>query len=286
MDSRLVAAAILNPRAGTSDLWAVDLTKDTTVPLTTTRGFASYPVWSPDGKRMAYGHQPPGRVDDVYMKDIVSGAIAPVIEGPKTTEHPIAWSHDQRSLLAFTDDDKGTYLSSWSLASRTLARLTGPRLVDARAFFSPDDFIGYTARESGRPGLRHHVSRAPPDLVAHHQGGQVVGWRKDGLEILVATLSGHIVAYPVTIERGFSHGDPTTLVRNLGSLAVYTTATRTTAACSFASARPRHRTRARCGCSSGGRTACASATRDDWQRSKADPLVCDGPILRSSLGLS
>ncbi len=227
VDSRLVAAAILDPRAGTSDLWLVDLTKDTTVPLTTTRGFASYPVWSPDGTRLAYGYQPPGRMDDVYLKDIVSGAIAPVLEGPQTTEHPIAWSHDQRSLLAFTDDDKGTYLSSWSFASRTLARLAGPRVVDARAFFSPhDDLIAYTSQESGRPEV--YVTTFPD----HHQtwsltteGGQVVGWRKDGLEILVATLSGHIAAYPVTIERGFSHGEPTTLVRNLGSLAVYTIAT-------------------------------------------------------------
>lgn len=47
----------------------------------------------------------------------------------------------------------------------------------------------------------------------------------NGGEILVATLSGHIAAYPVTIEGGFSHSEPTTLVRNLGSLAVYTIAT-------------------------------------------------------------
>jgi hypothetical protein len=100
-------------------------------------------------------------------------------------------------------------------------------VVDAHAVFSPhDNFIVYTSRESGRPEV--YVTTFPE----HHQtwsltieGGQVIGWRKDGLEILVATLSGHIVAYPVTIERGFSHGEPTTLVRNLRSLAVYTTAT-------------------------------------------------------------
>jgi hypothetical protein len=86
----LAAAAILDPRAGTSDLWLVDLTKDTAVPLTTTRGFASYPVWSANGKRMAYAYQPPGGMDDVYVKDIASGEIAPLIEAPRTIEHPIA----------------------------------------------------------------------------------------------------------------------------------------------------------------------------------------------------
>jgi hypothetical protein len=57
-------------------------------------------------------------------------------------------------------------------------------------------------------------------------GGQVLSWRNDGREILVATLSGHIVAYPVSTEGGFSHGEPTTLVRDIGSLAAYSTATR------------------------------------------------------------
>ena len=41
----------------------------------------------------------------------------------------------------------------------------------------------------------------------------------------MATLSGHIAAYPVTTEGGFSHGEPTTLVRNLGTLAAYMIAT-------------------------------------------------------------
>jgi Tol biopolymer transport system component len=227
VDSRVAAAAILDSRAGTSDLWLVDLTKDTAAPLTTTRGFASYPVWSADGTRIAYAYQPAGGMDDIYVKDIASGANAPVIERPRTIEHPIAWSHDGQTLLAFTDDDKGTYLSSWSFAARALTRLAGPRMVDARAFFSPrDNFIAYTSQESGRPEV--YVTTFPD----HRQtwplttdGGQVVGWRKDGREILVATLSGHIAAYPVTTEGGFSHGEPTTLIRNLGSLAAYTVAT-------------------------------------------------------------
>jgi Tol biopolymer transport system component len=227
VDSRAAAAAILDQRGGTSDLWLVDLMKDTAVPLTTSRGFASYPVWSADGKRMAYASQPSGGMDDVYVKDIASGASTPLIESTRTTEHPAAWSHDEQTLLVFTDDLKGTYLSSWSFATRALTRLTGPRVIDAKAFFSPnDDFVAYTSQESGRPEV--YVTTFPErrkTWPVTTDGGQVVGWRNDGREILVATLSGEITAYPVTTEGGFSHGEPTTLVRNLGSLAQYTTAT-------------------------------------------------------------
>ena len=43
--------------------------------------------------------------------------------------------------------------------------------------------------------------------------GRVVCWH-DSREILVATLSGHIAAYPVSTEGAFSLGQPTTLVRD------------------------------------------------------------------------
>jgi Tol biopolymer transport system component len=204
----------------------VDLTKDTAVPLTTTRGFAAYPVWSADGKRMAYGTQPSGGLDDIYLKEMISGGVAPLIEAPRTIEHPAAWSHDGQSLLAFTNDDEGTYLSSWSFDARAFTRVAGPRVIDAKAFFSPrDDFIAYTSQESGRPEV--YVTTFPEPRQRWPLttgGGQAIGWSRDGGEILVATLSGHLVAYPVTTQGGFSHGEPTTLVRDLGSLAVYTTA--------------------------------------------------------------
>ena len=54
----------------------------------------------------------------------------------------------------------------------------------------------------------------------------MLSWRNDGREILVATLSGHIAAYPVSTQGGFSHGQPTTLVRDVGGVARYSSATR------------------------------------------------------------
>jgi hypothetical protein len=53
-----------------------------------------------------------------------------------------------------------------------------------------------------------------------------VSWRDDGRELLVATLSGHIAAYPISFDGGFSHGQPTMLVRDVGSIASYSSATR------------------------------------------------------------
>jgi Tol biopolymer transport system component len=228
LDGRTLAAAILDPRAGTQDLWLLDLTKDSIAPLTTTRGFTGLPVWSADGRRLAYAYQPPGQLDDVYIKEIGTGLIQPVIETPKVLEHPAAWSHDGKSMLVFTSDDKGTYLSAWSFASRTLTRLVGPRVVETAAVFSPhDDLVAFTSQESGRPEV--YVTTFPDHRQTWPittEGGRVLSWRNDGREILVATLSGHLVAYPVSTEGGFSHGQPTILVRDVGNTAGYSTATR------------------------------------------------------------
>ena len=222
-----LAAAILDQRAGTQDLSLMDLSKDRSEPLTPTRGFTGNPVWSADGKRLAYAYQPPGQIDDVYVKDIGTGVIQPVIETPKGGEHPVAWSHDGRSLLVFTYDDDKAYLSSWSFASRTLSRFVGPGACENAAFSPRDDYVAFTSQESGRPEV--YVTTFPGHgrtWPLTTEGGRVLSWSDDGREILVATLSGHIAGYPVSTDGGFSHGQPTTLVRDVGSAAQYSWATR------------------------------------------------------------
>jgi Tol biopolymer transport system component len=163
----------------------------------------------------------------VYVKEIGTGVIQPVIETPKSGEHPVAWSHDGRSLLVFTWDDEKATLSSWSFASRTLSRFIGPRAMESAAFSPRDDLVAFTSQESGRPEV--YVTTFPDrrrTWPITTEGGRVLSWRHDGREILVATLSGHLAAYPVSTDGGFSHGQPTTLVRDVGSVAAYSSATR------------------------------------------------------------
>ncbi len=227
IDTHWLAASTLDPLAGTQDLSLIDLSKDRVEPVTTTRGFSSSPVWSADGKRFVFAYQLPGQIDDVYMKDLGTGTIQPVIQTQDKGEHPLAWSHDGRSLLVFTyDTEKGT-LSSWSFASRTLTPFIGPGAVESAAFSPRDDYVAFASRESGRSEV--YVTTFPDHRQTWPlttEGGQVLSWSADGREILVATLSGHIVGYPVSTKGGFSFGQPTTLLRDVGAAAVYSSATR------------------------------------------------------------
>jgi hypothetical protein len=117
-------------------------------------------------------------------------------------------------------------ISSWSLVSNTLTPLTGPGAVESAVFSPRDDYVAFASRESGRPEV--YVTTFPDPRQTWPvttDGGQVLSWSSDGREILVATLSGHIVAYPVSTDGGFSRGQPTTLVSDVVSASPYSSAT-------------------------------------------------------------
>jgi len=119
-------------------------------------------------------------------------------------------------------------LRMWSARTKALvpyARYAG----DLRAAFSPDTrFVVFSSTESGRNEVV--VSTFPERRQSWPlttDGGSPVSWSENGREILVATMSGHIVAYPVSTAGGnFSSGPPKVLLRNVGFEARFATATR------------------------------------------------------------
>jgi dipeptidyl aminopeptidase/acylaminoacyl peptidase len=94
------------------------------------------------------------------------------------------------------------------------------------AAFSPDGrYVAFSSLETGRHEV--YVTTFPEGRqtwTVTSDGGRVISWRRDGREILVATLSGHIAAYPVNTEGGFKAGTPAILVRDVGLGAPYTCA--------------------------------------------------------------
>jgi Tol biopolymer transport system component len=123
---------------------------------------------------------------------------------------------------------QGIYVGS--LDEPSAARRLLPDLSTAvyDGVFSPDTrFVAYNSNQTGR--FEVYVTTFPEPRQTWPlttDGGRALSWRADGKEILVATLTGHIAAYPVnTTDRGFSAGSPQVLVRNVGFDAPYARAT-------------------------------------------------------------
>jgi Tol biopolymer transport system component len=129
-------------------------------------------------------------------------------------------AYDEYGALSRTD------LRVWSFRTNTLSAYI-PSSDDG--VFSPDGrFVAFTSQETGRNEVS--VTTFPDRRQTWPlttEGGNILSWSANGREILVTSLSGHIVAYPVSTAGGdFSASTPQALIRNVGLNARFARATR------------------------------------------------------------
>jgi eukaryotic-like serine/threonine-protein kinase len=209
-DGRRVALRVLDSQARTRDVWLIDRMRDIATRFTFDKGNENYPVWSPDGKRIAYWSNDP------------SGILAKQLTGSGETE--ALASIPTEAILGDWSPDGSTIVYDWGTTSSDiwLLPLSGdrkPRPFLNGAFeefsgrFSPDGrFLAYTSNESGR----NEVYVQPfPDRSDKWQvstrGGKDPQWGPDGREIFYLSLDGQMMTVPVVVNPTFDPGPPTAL---------------------------------------------------------------------------
>ena len=100
-DSQQIAATIT---AGTDDLWIYDVSKGSMSQLPAERGSRLDPVWTPDGRRVAYRGNRDGTWNLYWTAADGTGPEEPLDRSDVGTA-PYSWSPDGR-VLAFTDSTK------------------------------------------------------------------------------------------------------------------------------------------------------------------------------------
>jgi Tol biopolymer transport system component len=163
-----------------------------------------YPVWSPDGNRLAYvTGSPPGRTGERAIAIAAadgSGAVEtfPCPGSPGGYCEPTDWSRDR--LLVTVYDARGRDVWSVSAAAPHDAEplLAEPyRERDARV--SPDGrWIAYVSDESGRAEVSvRSLVGSTKRIVLSPDGGDQPVWRKDGLELFFVDPEGRLRAVAV-----------------------------------------------------------------------------------------
>ena len=210
-DGRRIAVATTETK---NDIWIYDIARSALSRLTV-EGSNAYPIWTPDGTKVAYVSSQEGRPPNVFWKPADgSGAAERLITSPRTqvTE---SWTPDGQTLFFVELRPQAT---GWDILTLPLGGSRQPvgfletPFLDGTPQISPTGrYLAYVSTESGA-GQVHVRSFPNPGIavqVSTNGGGQAA-WRGDEKELFFRSGNRMMVA-PVTTAPQFSVGKPTVL---------------------------------------------------------------------------
>jgi eukaryotic-like serine/threonine-protein kinase len=185
----------------TGSLWLVDLTSNTTTPLTTDPHAQSDPVWSPDSRYVAFNLLANGGSDPPFLvQKIEIGSQQPQpIYGDNERHWIEDWSADGRFVL--TDDTKTLSIIPVTGDSKPKTLYSSDFIKD-EFHLSPDgEQIAYG---ENRTGTWQVFVASFPSFQDIKQislaGGAQPRWRGDGRELFFIDPQGKLMS--ATVERG------------------------------------------------------------------------------------
>jgi serine/threonine protein kinase/Tol biopolymer transport system component len=224
-DDRQIALTQFSSQ-GSVDVWTIDLARGISNRLTSDLVFCEKPLWSPDGRWVAFSALTAGK-RKLYRKLATGAGDAEVLwEGRTTFTDPASWSGDGRTLV-FRDLDPKTGEDIWRLpleGERRPAPLLHSTSHEEDANLSPDGhWLSYRSNESGRaelyvqsfptPEAKFRISTEGGGTQSRSNLGKAF-WRRDGRELVYVGGDGvTVLSVPVEIAGGFHAGTPRPLFR-------------------------------------------------------------------------
>jgi serine/threonine protein kinase/Tol biopolymer transport system component len=202
-------------RSGNEEkIWIYDLGPGVLSLFTTEPGRQFNPVWSSDGKRIAYSQYETGLPRLSMRASDGSGEPELLTSEPKEAEFPSAWSPDGR-LLAYTTFDAAGGSDIWLLSPGDVRSahpwFTSP-FREIGPTFSPDGrWIAYTSDESGRPEIFVRPFPGPGGKVkVSTDGGAEPLFFRDGRGLFYRSGE-RIMTVEVRTQPEFAAGSPRVL---------------------------------------------------------------------------
>jgi eukaryotic-like serine/threonine-protein kinase len=210
-DEKQVAVDRMDSQAGAFDVWLIDQARGIPSRFTFDPSFDWYPVWSPDGARIAFASNRMGHYD-LYVKISSSGAgKEELLLKTEQMKFPTDWSFDGRFLL-YNQFDPRTHYDVWVLAlsDKKPTPFLHTEFNERDASFSPDGkWIAYTSDESGKEEIYAQTFPASGNkLQISKGGGSRARWCRDGKELFYLAADRKIMAVKVTIGATIQAGAP------------------------------------------------------------------------------
>jgi len=165
-----------------SDIWLLDLVRGTFSRFTFGAGVDEHPVWSPDGKSIAFAHYDAGSSRYTVLRKLASGTGAEETLATVGAGLPHSWSPDGRVLTFAQDSDLWVLPLDGDRKPVAFVRSSSDQSVER---ISPDGhWIAYHSNESGTTQV--YVQSFPMGQgkwqISTNAGSYSL-WRGDGREL-------------------------------------------------------------------------------------------------------
>jgi Tol biopolymer transport system component len=227
-DGKRLAAVRNDPETGNNDIWVFDVATGKGTAITNDNQPDNSPVWSPDGKHVAY----------VSFKDSYNSIYRKAADG--TGEAELLFRYTPGAGVPLTDwSPDGKFLTFFTGALLIVPLRAGENALDRKAVewlredydavvgrFSPDGrFLAFFSNEADVLKMQLYVrpfdankpdAPAGPAVQVTNTKGGVGGfpsWRQDGKEMYFMNLDREVLAVDVTSTPKFQVGTPKVLFK-------------------------------------------------------------------------
>ena len=190
-------------------LWLLDLTSDIASPFTFGPDSEIQPVWSPDGRQIAFRKFKEGK-RTIYLKNVGANQeeMLPGSDGFQNLED---WSRDGQTLIVRTTAPNPDAVFALPLTGeRKATKLFESPFRKQKVQLSPDGrWVSFNSNDSGK--MEVYVASFPAFTdrrQVSNAGGAQARWRKDGRELFYLGLDGKLMSVDIKTGPALESGIP------------------------------------------------------------------------------
>jgi Tol biopolymer transport system component len=212
------AAVVQNEGRGNNpDIWIVDLVNGSSTRFTFDPNYDAQPVWSPDGRYIAWMGIRNNQLG-LYRKAADGSGSEELLGAPKDFTNLTDWTHNGYLIFVINGDEYAMPVDADAAGNRTpVAVVETPNNNERGAYVSPDNrWIAYLSSETGREEIYVQPFSAGGNkasgkwMVSKGTRG-MARWRSDSKELIFLDGEGEVVSVDVAAGPVFQTSPPTKL---------------------------------------------------------------------------
>ena len=213
-DGKRIAITRQDPGAPAADIWVIDWEKSIPHRLTTDSGSAVDPVWSPEGRRIAFTSFRKGNAD-IYVKNANGvGEETPLLESPMN-ESVEDWSRDGKYLAFEYGKDSLQDIYALPLEAgkpgKPFPVVQGRYQKNEPQFSKDGKWLAYASDENEPGRFQVYVISFPAGDLKQQistDGGGQPRWSWDGTQIHYRTLDNRFMSVDLKLGATIEHAVP------------------------------------------------------------------------------